>query len=148
MNQPIQLFDILSEITLLQNDILNYELQIRGIQPTEEPTIKKLQLAHEILKEEQGTDPTFSPFMATSEDLRDCASLYARFDSMINSTTRPNLSIETALINLAFLKIRVERLNSPSNDEIIAIDNLRANIMNAIERGREMFEFLQNPMIP
>lgn len=48
------LSDITSEISPLVTDILNYELRIRGIQPAQAPTVKRAQLAKELLKEKQG----------------------------------------------------------------------------------------------
>lgn len=146
MAQSNHLSDVLSEINPLVNDIMNYELRLRGIQPAQAPTTKKVQLARELLKEKQGEGYTIMPFMSLAEDLRCCASLFAQFDSMINCATRTTLSIETALINLAFLKIRVERLNSSSNSDTISIDMLSSNITNAIQKGKQMLEFSQNAM--
>lgn len=48
------LSDILYEISPLAVDTMNYELKIRGVQPAQAPTTKKVQLARELLREKNG----------------------------------------------------------------------------------------------
>lgn len=142
------LSDVLTEINPLIIETMNYELLLRGIRPAQAPTTKKVQLARELVKEQQGNGCTQWPFMTLQDDLRACASLFAQFDAMLNSATRTTLSIESALINLAFLKIRVERLNSSSHLDLININMMNTNIDNAIQKGKQILQASQNSMTP
>lgn len=84
--------------------------------------------------------------MTIVEDSRCCASLFARFETSLTSTTRTTTSIEGALINLAFLKVRVERFNPTSQQEINTVNMLNANIDNAIAKGQEILSELKGRM--
>lgn len=84
--------------------------------------------------------------MSLQEDLRSCASLFAFFESSLNSATRTTLSIENALTNLAFLRVRIERLNSTVQGELNTIGLLNKNIDNAIKKGKELLQNLSSSM--
>lgn len=128
MAQSVNLSDVLAEISPLIVETMNYELRIRGIQPAQAPTTKKAQLARELLKENQGGGNSINPFMSITEDLRCVASLFARFECSLLSTSRTTLSIENALTNLAFLKVRVERLNPTIPTDLSTAIMLNVNI--------------------
>lgn len=142
MTESEHLSDILSEISPIVTDTLNYELRIRGIQPAQAPSVKKVQLARELFKEKQGNGCTQWPFMPISEDLRSIASLFAFFDVTLNGATRTNESIENALINLAFLKIRIERINPKTQPDENTAAMINANIDNAITKGKRLLKNL------
>lgn len=146
MAETIHLSDILSEINPLVIETLNYELQIRGIQPARAPSVKRAQLARELLSEKQGRGTTLWPYLSITEDLRQCASLLVRFESDLNSASRTTLTIESAVINLAFLKFRVERFTPTSQIEDQHIRMLTANIDSSFEKAKELYEASQNIM--
>lgn len=128
------LSDILSEIGPLAIETMNYELKLRGVQPAQAPTTKKVQLAREIMKERQGEGASWQPVMTLSNDLRSIASLFARFESTLTNTNHTRQSIDSAMINFVFLKIRAERLNPISLNDISTANMLITNIDNAIRK--------------
>lgn len=146
MTEQNHLSDILSEISPLVADTMNYELRLRGIQPAQAPTTKKVQLAREIEKEQRGHGYTLWPFMPIADDLRCCASLLVQFESMLNSNSRTTLAIENAMINLVFLKVRIERLNSTNQSEYQTINMLKTITENAIKKGRELLQITNDSM--
>ena len=142
------LSDILSEIGPLVADTMNYELRLRGIQPAQAPTTKRVQLARELLKEKQGNGYSFQPVMTLEEDLRSCASLFVRFEASLNSATRTTVTIENALTNLAFLQVRIERLNPQSQIQQNELQMLKINVINAIRNGKEILENINGNFTP
>lgn len=140
MAQRNHLSAILSEINPVVTETLNYELLIRNIRPAQAPTTKKVQLAREIQKEQQGGGYSIHPFMSVQEDLRCCAALFVQFESSLNSATRTTLSIESAIINLIFLKVRVDRLNAQTQNDSQLINITKTTIENAIKKGKDLLQ--------
>lgn len=148
MAESNYLSDVLSEIDPLVTDTLNYELKLRGIQPAQAPSVKRVQLARELVKDREGSGNTQWPFMPMNDDLRCCASLLTQFESILTSASRTMLTIENAVVNLLFLKVRVERFNTSVQNDRSMINMLKANIQNAITRGEQMLHSSQHPMTP
>lgn len=142
MAESENLSDILIEIRQVVTDTLNYELRLRGIQPAQAPTIKRAQLARELLKEKQGDGYTQWPFMPVTDDLRGAAALHVFFDSTINNATHTKESIEGALINLIFLKMRVDRLRPTTQTEEQLEQMLTVNIENSITKAQDALKVL------
>lgn len=132
------LSDYLQCVDPLINEILNYELRIRGIQAAQAPSVKKSQLARELMDEYNGIMPTFHFHLTPADDLRACAALIAQFDASLTNSARTQNTITHALANLLFLKTRVERLRPVSLEDQNHTRILLSNIENVITRAENL----------
>lgn len=112
------MLDFLTEVSVLNTEILDSELIARSITPARGPVInKRRQLASALLKESTGQ--IFVPYFHFDPivDLRRCAALVTSFNIEIERSGNTLEQKQAALTNLKFLDARISRVICTTNEE-------------------------------
>lgn len=137
--------DFIEYVKPLCTEILNYELRIRGVQPAQAVSIKRMQLARELLNEHnQSKESPIYFFLSPDDDLRECAALSARFEASLTNISRDANSIETAFSNLVMLERRIRRIQCVSFEQSNMAKIILTNIQNAMAKAKVLI----NPNAP
>lgn len=110
--------DFLTEVSMLNNEILDFELIARGITPARGPLInKRRQLASALLKEANGQ--IFFPYFQFDPivDLRNCAAIITALKIDFENPVTPNDRKQKITTNLKFIDARLGRIICTNNEE-------------------------------